>query len=40
MDGVIVVETPEAVLVLPKDRAQDVKKLVEHLKNIGREDLL
>ncbi|MCC7345516.1 MAG: mannose-1-phosphate guanylyltransferase [Deltaproteobacteria bacterium] len=40
MDGVIVVETPNAVLVLPKDRAQDVKKLVEHLKTIGREDLL
>jgi len=40
VQDLIVVETPEAVLVLPKDRAQDVKKLVEWLKHKGREDLL
>ncbi|MCE9624684.1 MAG: hypothetical protein K8R69_04385 [Deltaproteobacteria bacterium] len=40
VSDLIVVETPEAVLVIPKDRAQDVKKLVEHLKKTGREELL
>ena len=32
MQGVIVVATGDHVLVLPKDRAQDVKKIVEHRK--------
>ena len=32
MDNVIVVKTEDAVLVCPKDRAQDVKKLVHRLK--------
>ncbi len=36
----IVVETPEAVLVLPKGKAQDVKKMVEELKRQKREELL
>lgn len=40
MEGVIVIETPHAVLVLPKDRAQDVKKMVEYLKFKGREEIL
>lgn len=40
VQDLIVVETSEAVLVLPKDKAQDVKKMVEWLKNKGREDLL
>ncbi len=40
VQDLIVVETPEAVLVLPKDKAQDVKKMVEWLKTKGREDLL
>jgi mannose-1-phosphate guanylyltransferase/mannose-1-phosphate guanylyltransferase/mannose-6-phosphate isomerase len=31
----VVVETPEAVLVLPRDRAQDVKLLVERIKARG-----
>lgn len=38
--GLIVVETDRAVLVLPKERSQDVKKIVEKLKKEGREDLL
>ncbi len=39
-DDLVVVETPDAVLVCPKQRAQDVKKLVDELKARGREDLL
>lgn len=40
MDGVTVVETPDAVLVCPKEKAQDVKKIVDELKKNKREDLL
>ena len=32
VDNLIVVETPDAVLVCSKDRAQDVKHIVNHLK--------
>ena len=32
----VVVETKDAVLVAPKSRVQDVKKLVQHLKERGR----
>jgi mannose-1-phosphate guanylyltransferase/mannose-6-phosphate isomerase len=32
----VVVETKDAVLVAPKDRVQDVKKLVERIKSGGR----
>lgn len=32
----VVVETKDAVLVVPKDRVQDVKRLVEQLKSQGR----
>ncbi len=31
----IIVDTPDAVLVCPRDRAQDVKKLVDDLKRRG-----
>ena len=40
MEDVIVVETDKAVLVCPKDRAQDVKKIVETLKEQKRDELL
>jgi mannose-1-phosphate guanylyltransferase len=33
----IVVDTPDVVLVCPRDRAQDVKKLVDELKDRGEE---
>ncbi len=36
----VVVATPDAVLVIPKDRAQDVRQLVERLKEAGRASLL
>lgn len=40
VDNLIVVETPDAILVCPKDRAQDVKKIVDRLKSEGKEELL
>ena len=39
-DDLIVVACEDAVLVMPKSRAQDVKKIVEALKARGRTDLL
>ncbi len=36
----VVVETADAVLVASKDRVQDVKKVVDHLKAAGREEHL
>lgn len=35
MSGVIVVDTEDAVMVCPRDRAQDVKALVDELKSRG-----
>ncbi|MGH8659508.1 MAG: mannose-1-phosphate guanylyltransferase/mannose-6-phosphate isomerase [Gammaproteobacteria bacterium] len=39
-DNLVVVETADAVLVAPKDRAEDVKRVVEWLKTKGREERL
>ncbi len=36
----VVVETPDAVLVCPRGRAQDVRRVVDALAGEGREDLL
>jgi mannose-1-phosphate guanylyltransferase len=36
----VVVATKDAVLVIPKDRAQDVRRVVEAAKQSGRDDLL
>ena len=35
LQDVIIVDTPDAVLVCPRDRAQEVKKLVDELKERG-----
>jgi mannose-1-phosphate guanylyltransferase len=40
VDNLIVVATADAVLVIPKDRAQDVRQLVDAARRSGREDLL
>lgn len=40
VSDLIVVATGDAVLVAPKSRAQDVKKIIDELKARGREDLL
>ncbi len=38
LENMIVVDSPDATLVCPKDRAQDVKKLVEQLKKRGAQE--
>jgi mannose-1-phosphate guanylyltransferase len=40
LEDVIVVDTPDAVLILAVDSAQDVKQVVDRLKADGRDDLL
>jgi mannose-1-phosphate guanylyltransferase len=40
LHGMVVIETDDAVLVCPKDRVQDVKRIVERLKQEGRESYL
>lgn len=40
VEGLAVVNTSDAVLVLPKDRAQDVRRLVNELEARGRDELL
>ena len=38
--GMVVIETEDAVLVCPKERAQEVKKIVEQLRREGRDRYL
>ncbi len=38
VDDVIVIETPDAVLVAHKDKAQDIKSITEHLKSENRSE--
>ena len=40
VENLIIVETDDAIMVIDKERAQYVKKLVDTLKEQGREDLL
>ncbi len=40
ISNMVVVATKDAVLVIPKDRAQDVRLVVAALKRAGRDDLL
>ena len=40
VDGLVVVDTPDAVLVVPRDRSQLVKEVVEQLQAAGRDELL
>jgi mannose-1-phosphate guanylyltransferase len=39
LDDVVVVDTPDALLVMSRERAQDVKAVVDRLKAEGRTDL-
>jgi mannose-1-phosphate guanylyltransferase len=39
IDDVVVVDTPDALLVTTRSRAQEVKRVVATLKETGREDL-
>ena len=38
LEGAVVIETPDAVLVTRRDRAQDVKEIVSQLKKSGRSE--
>jgi mannose-1-phosphate guanylyltransferase / mannose-6-phosphate isomerase len=38
VDDLIIVSTPDAVMIAPRNRAQDVKKIVDVLKDQGREE--
>jgi mannose-1-phosphate guanylyltransferase len=40
VEGLVVVDTPDAVLVVPASRSQLVKEVVEHLKADGRDEVL
>jgi len=40
VDDLVVVETADAILVLPRDRSQDVRLVIDALKKAGRTDLL
>lgn len=40
VENLVVVETPDAVMVCSKDKAQDVKKIVDVLSEAGRTELL
>ncbi|MDR3413723.1 MAG: mannose-1-phosphate guanylyltransferase/mannose-6-phosphate isomerase [Formivibrio sp.] len=40
LNNLIIVETPDAVLVADKDRAQDVKKIVDQLNALGRSETI
>lgn len=40
VEGLVVVRTADAVLVIPRERAQEVRRLVERLRSDGRVDLL
>jgi mannose-1-phosphate guanylyltransferase len=40
LEGVVVVDAGDAILVCRRDRAQDVRKVVDELRKRGREDVL
>ena len=40
VDNIVIVETPDAIMVCPKNKAQDVKKIVDLLNEAGRKELL
>ena len=40
LEGMVVIDTEDAILICPKARAQDVKVIVERLKQLGKRELL
>jgi mannose-1-phosphate guanylyltransferase len=40
LEGFVVVDTPDALLICPKDRAQAVRDVVEQLKEEGLQEYL
>lgn len=40
VENIVIVETPDAIMVCRKDKAQEVKKIVDSLNEAGRKELL
>jgi len=40
LEDLVIVDTPDALFVCPKDRVQEVREVVERLKTAGRQDLI
>jgi mannose-1-phosphate guanylyltransferase len=40
LNDLVIVDTPDALLVCPRSRTQEVKQIVDTLKEGGRTDLL
>ena len=40
LDGIVVVDTPDALLIASRERSEEVRKVVEELRRRNREDLL
>jgi mannose-1-phosphate guanylyltransferase len=40
LDDIVIVDTPDALLVCARDRTEDVKRIVAALRERGRDDLL
>ncbi|MEK7581082.1 MAG: sugar phosphate nucleotidyltransferase [Patescibacteria group bacterium] len=40
LEGLVIVDTEDALLICPKDKTQDVKKVIERLKEENKEDFL
>jgi mannose-1-phosphate guanylyltransferase len=40
IEGLVVIDTPDALFICPRSRDQDVKRIVAKLKEAGREELL
>ena len=40
VENLVIVDTPDALLIADRRRAQDVSKIVKTLEKNGREDLL
>jgi len=38
VENLVIIDTPDALLVTNKSKTQDVKKIVEHINNIGRKE--
>ena len=40
VEGLVIVETKDSIMICPKEKAQSVKKIVEKLQELGRDELL
>jgi mannose-1-phosphate guanylyltransferase len=40
VDDMVVIDTPDALLVAPRARSQEVKNMVSKLSGLGRDEIL